>query len=371
MSLISKKMNEGVASGVFPGGVLLIHHRGEVRFHEAFGSASVLSRQSPMTRDTLFDLASLTKPLATAAAVLLLIQKKLLALSDPLSKFMPEFMIGAKKEATLFHLLNHSAGLPDWRPYYEEIVKKEREEPGFLGSPEAKEAVYRMARLEPLIDRPGAKSRYSDIGFILLGEIVEQAAKEPLHRFCHRNIFSGIGCKETAFIRQGRRPRAFQRRSFAATEAGSWRGKLIRGSVHDDNAYVMGGAAGHAGLFSTAREVYRLVRLWLDSINGEGSLDPALAALFVRRQKGRETPAGASWGLGWDTPSAPSSSGRHFSASSFGHLGFTGTSIWVDRKRDLVVILLTNRVHPSRENQKIRQFRPALHDLVFQEVVGG
>lgn len=372
MSRIAEKMKEGVASGVFPGGVLLIHHRGKIQFHEAFGSAASLPRQVPMTRKTLFDLASLTKPLATAAAMVLLIQRRLLALSDPVSRFVPGFAIGPKKEVTLFHLLNHSAGLPDWRPYYQEIVKKEEKAPGFLGSPAAKEAVFRMARAEPLIDLPGAASRYSDIGFILLGEVIEKVAQEPLHQFCRRHLFSKIDCKATSFISRGRRPRAYQGRSFAATEAGTWRGKVIRGIVHDDNAYAMGGVAGHAGLFSTAEEVYRLVRLWLDSIEGKGGLDPALAALFVSRQKGRGVPAESTWGLGWDTPSAAhSSSGRHLSSSSFGHLGFTGTSIWVDRKRDLMVILLANRVHPSRENQKIRQFRPALHDLVFQEVVGG
>lgn len=371
MIRIAQKMKEGVSSGVFPGGILLVHHRGEIVFHEAFGSESSLPRSAPVTRETLFDLASLTKTLATAAAVLLLAAQGRIALSDLLFKFIPEFAIGAKKEITLFHLLNHSSGLPDWRPYYQEIVKREEKEPGFLGSPEAKEAVYKMAHEEPLLELPGAKARYSDIGFILLGEVIERVAQEPLHRFCHP-LFSKVGCHETSFIRRGRRPRAFQGRSFAATEAGTWRGKLIRGVVHDDNAYAMGGVAGHAGLFSTAREVYRLVRLWLDSIEGKGALDPELAALFVRRQTGSGVPAGTTWGLGWDTPSSPhSSSGQFFSPSSFGHLGFTGTSVWVDLKRDLAVVLLTNRVHPSRENQKIRSFRPALHDLIFQEVIGG
>jgi CubicO group peptidase (beta-lactamase class C family) len=372
MSPIAQKMKEGVASGVFPGGVLLIHYQGEIIFHEASGSAMRIPRQIPMTCETLFDLASLTKPLATAAAILLLIQRRLLTLNDPLSRFFPEFATGAKKEVSLFHLLNHSAGLPDWKPYYQQIVKKEEKEPGFLGSPAAKEEIYRLAREEPLIASPGTKSLYSDIGFILLGEVIEKVAQEPFHRFCDRQLFSPFGFKESAFIRRGRRPTTFRGRSFAATEADSWRGKVIRGSVHDDNAYVMGGVAGHAGLFSTAREVYQMVRLWLDSIAGRGGLDPALAALFVSRQEGSGIPAGASWGLGWDTPSSNhSSAGRFFSSSSFGHLGFTGTSIWADRKTDLMVILLTNRVHPSRENREIRLFRPALHDLVYQEVIGG
>jgi len=368
---ISQKMEEGVASGVFPGGVLLVHYQGRVCFHEAFGSASLVPNQVPMTCDTLFDLASLTKPLATAAAVLLLIQNDVLTLTEPLSKFFPEFTSGAKGDVTLYHLLNHSAGLPDWKPFYQEIVEQEEKEPGFLGSPFAKKRICQRVREEPLIAYPGTKSLYSDLGFILLGEVVEAVAAEPLHRFCYRQIFSPLNCKETFFIRLGRRPQAYRGRVFAATEACPWRGKVIRGWVHDDNAYAMGGVAGHAGLFSTAWEVYRLVRLWLDSMDGRGLLHPTLATLFTTCQKGNDIPVGSSWGLGWDTPSHPySSSGRFFSPLSFGHLGFTGTSIWADRKRDLVVILLTNRVHPSRDNQQIRAFRPELHDLIFEEVVG-
>ena len=147
--------------------------------------------------------------------------------------------------------------------------------------------------------------------------------------------------------------------------------------VHDDNAYVMGGVSGHAGLFSTATGVYQLVCTWLDSAKGSEFFDRELALRFIARQEGNQSPKGSSWGLGWDTPSRPtkaegpaiSSSGHFFSDNSFGHLGYTGTSIWVDRKHNLIIILLTNRVHPSRENRKIQSFRPELHDVVFKEIV--
>jgi CubicO group peptidase (beta-lactamase class C family) len=298
-----------------------------------------------------------------------LIQEKTIALGDPVSKFVPEFSGEGKEVVTLFHLLNHSSGLPNWRPYYEAVMEEKRE--GYRGSPAEKQKMYKKVHEEPLQCRPGKKGVYSDIGFILLGEVVERVAGVPLHRFCYQRIFSKLPLKETYFIRLGRRPKAFRGRVFAATEKRPWGGKVIRGAVHDENAYAMGGVAGHAGLFSTANEVYLLVRLWLDSIQGNGPLDPSLATLFVTRQKGTEVPPDSTWGLGWDTPSRPnSSSGRFFSAMSFGHLGYTGTSIWVDRKRDLAVILLTNRVHPTRENKKIQQFRPELHDLIFQEVIG-
>ncbi len=368
---IVQKMQEGVGEGVFPGGVLLIHYQGQVIFHEAFGSAWLVPYKIPMRCDILFDLASLTKPLATAAATLMLIQEGVLALKDPASKFFPEFGHGPKRKITLRHLLNHSSGLPDWKPYYQEMIKEGEEGKDALGSSASKQKICQMVHEESLIAPPGKKSLYSDIGFILLGEIVEKVAGEPLHRFCFRKIFSKAGCKETTFIRTRQRPQRFRGRRFAATEDAPWYG-IVCGRVHDENAYAMGGVAGHAGLFSTARETYLLVRLWMNSLRGEGEFDQKLATRFVTRQRQRGVPPDSTFGLGWDTPSSEnSSSGKFFSPSSFGHLGFTGTSIWVDWEKDLVVVLLTNRIHPDRENKKIVAFRPELHDLIYQGVVGG
>ncbi|MFQ5580304.1 MAG: serine hydrolase domain-containing protein [Nitrospiria bacterium] len=366
---ITEKMKEGLSSNVFPGGVLLVHHQGKIVYHRAFGHASLLPHQKPMRRDTLFDLASLTKPLSTSAMLLLLLQEKRTALDDPLFRFIPGFSRGPKRTLRLSHLLTHSSGLPDWKPYFQTIAKRAKREQGFLGSPEAKAVVYALARKEPLISAPGEVCRYSDIGFMLLGEIIEIIGDAPLHRICSRHIFSKIPCKETFFINRGRRPVAAKNRDFAATENSVWRKKVISGIVHDDNTYAMGGVAGHAGLFSTAKEVYQLVRLWLDSLKGEGIFDASLTKDFVTRQTGKTIPTQSSRALGWDTPSRPSSSGRHFSRSSFGHLGFTGTSIWVDRRQDLAVILLTNRVHPDPANEQIRAFRPALHNIIYKEVV--
>ncbi|MFQ5949983.1 MAG: serine hydrolase domain-containing protein, partial [Nitrospiria bacterium] len=185
---IAQKMKEGVLAGVFPGGVLLVHHRGRIVFHKAFGSASLTPKRKSMTCSTLFGLASLTKPLATSAALALLLQRRCLALSDPLSRFIRGFKSGEKGGITLFHLLNHASGLPDWRPYYQVIAKRGEKEKGFVGSDAAKEAIYRMAHREPLISAPGTESRYSDIGFILLGEVIEKVGGEPLHRFCYRHL---------------------------------------------------------------------------------------------------------------------------------------------------------------------------------------
>ena len=368
---ISEKMKEGLASEVFPGAVLLIASREKVHFHEAFGFAQIRPVQTRMDCDTLFDLASLTKPIATATAIALLQKADLLCLKDFLAKYLPLFSGGKKAEVRLFHLLNHSSGLPAWRPYYKTVTQREKVEKGFLGSSEAKKLVYQMASQEALIAAPGEKTLYSDVGFILLAAVVERISGMTLDQFCDAQFFSKLGPEAPFFIPTGGSfpEKADQR--FAATEDVGWRNGVICGRVHDDNAYAMGGVAGHAGLFSTTFGLLRAVRAWLESIQGAGILDPEIATQYVNRQAGDKFPKGASWGLGWDTPSRPSSSGRFFSPQSFGHLGFTGTSIWVDIENDLIVLLLSNRVHPSSGNEQIRRFRPALHDIIFQELVGG
>jgi CubicO group peptidase (beta-lactamase class C family) len=375
-SLITKKMKKGVDSGVFPGGVLLVSISGKVCFHKAFGFAQLTPVKIPLTTNTLFDLASLTKPLATATAMALLTESGTLQLENPISKFLSEYKSGDKKSVTLAHLLSHRAGLPDWKPYFKAIVRQDSKSPGFLGSLAAKHKVYQMAHNEPLIHQPGTHCLYSDIGFMILGEIIEKVTGETLDQFCKSEIFSMLKCKRTFFL-----PTAPTRAVIpqgagapAATEHCPWRGKFVQGGVHDDNAYAMGGVAGHAGLFSTAQEVYILVTNWIDSINGNGFIKAKLAKQFVTRRRAPKDcgrlPCG-SFALGWDTPSLEnSSSGDFFSPKSFGHLGYTGTSIWVDRVKELVVILLTNRVHPTRKNNQIKAFRPTLHNLIYQEIVG-
>ena len=358
-ALLSEKMVQGVAEGVFPCGALLVRYRGQIVFNEVFGAASVVPKITPIGRETLFDLASLTKPLATAAALLLLAQEKVLALSDPVQRFIPSFSGDRKEAVTLFHLLNHSAGLPAWKPYYAEAGH---------GA-----AILNSLHAEPLIAPPGTERLYSDLGFILLGEVIETISGERLDRFCARRILAPAGCQTAGFrpIIPDSVNRAAPTVSIAATSRLA-DGRVLHGEVDDDNARAMGGVAGHAGLFATVAEVDRLLGLWIDGLDGKGIFDRSLATQFVTRQSGQGVPVGSTWGLGWDTPSPlASSSGRFFSAESFGHLGYTGTSIWFDRKTTLGVILLTHRVHPDRGNQKIKRFRPELHDLIFQEVVGG
>lgn len=370
---IAEKMREGVAQGVFPGAVLLVSHRGQTVHHAAYGAACLLPEPEPATVDTIYDLASLTKPLATATAVALLLADGRLSLDDPLERFVPELTQGDLRQATIRHLLNHSSGLPAWRPLYERIVpdgRTLREQP--LSSRRA--AIHDAIHREPLVEPVGRRCLYSDLGFILLGEILERIIKQEWAAFCHAEVLARLGASGLFYVSE-RGPTggvSVDARRFAATEQDEWRGRLIRGEVHDENAAVMGGVSTHAGLFGTAEAVLRAVLPWLAAVRGESSPIPtSLAKEFVRKQ---EIDPHGSWALGWDTPSlgpgsVPSSSGQYFSSGSFGHLGYAGTSVWIDPDRDLIVVLLTNRVHPTRKNDKIRAFRPVLHDTVFKTVV--
>jgi CubicO group peptidase (beta-lactamase class C family) len=373
-NLIADKMREGVDEGVFPGGVLLVSHKGQVVHHAAYGSACLQPKREPATLDTIYDLASLTKPLATTTAAAFLVADGQLRLDDPLGRFVPELTQDALRLATIRHLLNHTTGLPAWRPLYEQIVpdgKKLRDIP----LPSRRAAVYDAIHREPLVEPVGSRCVYSDLGFILLGEILERIVKQEWPAFCHGEVFPRLGVQGLFYMSEGSPTggQSVANRQFAATEQDEWRGRMLCGEVHDENAAVLGGVSSHAGLFGTAVAVARAVSPWLAAVRGEASPLPASwAKEFVRRQG--IDPQG-SWALGWDTPStgpggAPSSSGRSFSPTSFGHLGYAGTSVWVDPEGELIVVLLTNRVHPTRKNDQIRTFRPVLHDVIFQAVAG-
>jgi CubicO group peptidase (beta-lactamase class C family) len=371
---IAEKMQQGVDEGVFPGAVLLVSHQGRTVHHAAYGCACLIPEREPATVDTIYDLASLTKPLATTTAAALLVADGRLGLDDPLERYVPELTQDALQQATIRHLLNHTTGLPAWRPLYERIVpdgRKLRDQP--LSSRRA--ALYDAIHREPLVGPVGGRCLYSDLGFILLGEIVERIVKQEWAAFIHVVMFPWLGAQGLFYMSEGGPTSGMLVgvRQFAATEQDDWRGRMIRGEVHDENAAVMGGVSTHAGLFGTADAVARAISPWLASVRGEASPIPApWAKEFVRKQG---IDPNGSWALGWDTPSTgpggtPSSSGSYFSPASFGHLGYAGTSVWIDPERELIVVLLTNRVHPTRKNDKIRAFRPAIHDVIFKTVVG-
>ncbi len=367
---IAEKMQQGVDQGVFPGAVLLVLHKGRTVHHAAYGHACLIPNPEPASTDTIYDLASLTKPLATTTAVALLVADGRLGLDDPLDRFVPELTQAELRRATMRHLLNHTSGLPVWRPLYERIVPDGRalREQSLSGR---RAAIYDAIHREPLVEPVGGRCLYSDLGFILLGEILERATGQEWSALCHDVVFPRLGIEGLFYMSEdGPTGRvSVVGRQFAATEQDMWRGRLLRGEVHDENAAVMGGVSSHAGLFGTAEAAARAVSPWLVAVRGKALPIPASWAKEFVRKQGID-PYG-SWALGWDTPStgpgvAPSSSGQFFSPTAFGHLGYAGTSIWVDPEQDLIVVLLTNRVHPTRKNDRIRQFRPAIHDVVFQ-----
>jgi CubicO group peptidase (beta-lactamase class C family) len=219
----------------------------------------------------------------------------------------------------------------------------------------------------PLAYEPGGGTLYSDLGFMVLEWIVEERAGMPMHLFLDRHFYRPLLLTKT-FLSNDSISTRFKEDQFAATEDCPWRGKMIRGSVHDENAYAVGGYSGHAGLFGTAEEVYALVNLLKDQLfwGRSGYIKPETIREFFTRQ---DLVDGSTWALGWDTPSPEnSSSGKYFSDKTVGHLGFTGTSIWIDLERDVVVIFLTNRIHPTRNNEKIKAFRPRVHDLIMEEL---
>jgi len=351
-------LNKGVVEGVYPGAVLLVAFEGEVLLKHV-GNRTLVPEVLPMEKDTIFDLASLTKPLATTLAVMKLFDSAQIELDQPLEDLLSKVFPREKKAITPRLLLSHSAGFADWKPFYLELDHIRREE--------KKRRLKDVLLNIPLAYPSGKGTLYSDLGFMMLEWVVEEIAGMKLPQFLRRHFYDPLGLNKTFFYENGV-PLRFGEDQFAATEDCPWRKKVLKGIVHDENAYAFGGYSGHAGLFGNAREIYTLVSLLIEHYRGEREnyLRPETVRAFFRKQ---DLVEGSTWALGWDTPSSEnSSSGRCFSKRSVGHLGFTGTSVWIDLEQDIIVIFLTNRVHPTRKNEKIKVFRPVLHDRVMEEL---
>lgn len=350
-------MKDAVENNVFPGGVLLVSQDHNIVFLEAYGEANLFSGRK-MTKKTIFDLASLTKPLATTLAVMELIQQSRLTLKDHLGSILPLLKNTDKEKIRIENLLYHNSGFPDYRPYYKWINELD---PG-----KRKDALREFLVKEPLIHPIGRQVIYSDLGFMVLCWVIEEVAGIGLDRFVTEKIYRPLDLKTMFFLPVDKKPPVAE---FAATERCPWRGMLLEGVVHDDNAYSVGGIEGHAGLFGTAENIFELLSELLAVYRGVVStgifdIDSTRRFLSLNKKNGRA--------LGFDTPSSKGSScGRYFSTRTVGHLGFTGTSFWMDLDRGIVVILLTNRVHPSRDNNRIKAFRPELHDAVMKHFANG
>ncbi len=338
-------MDDAVARRVFPGAALAVTMEDRLLAWRAFGRLTYEAASPPVQRETVWDLASLTKPIATVSMAMLLHERGRLPLDAPIVDLLPEFANPAdfrRKEVTARMLLEHSSGLPAHRKLY-------------LGA-DGREAMLAAAARVPLEAAPCERSEYSDIGFILLGQLLERLAGEREDVFCQREVFDPLKLN-FRFAPNPRQPVQFPPTVIDA----DYRGRIVHGEVNDENASAMRGVAGHAGLFGDALSVARFGDCILHG--GLGLFRPETVRLFTTRAT---HPAGTSRTLGWDTPSAPSQSGTRFSACSFGHLGYTGTSLWCDPERRVSVTMLTNRTWPDASNQAIKEVRPAVHDAILE-----
>lgn len=348
-------MEQAIRDRAFPGAAYGILLEGQIVAIGAAGRFTYDPASPLVTPSTVFDLASLTKVIVTTSVAMLLYDRRILSLEAPLGEILPGFVIGmvpgsGKNRVTLRSLLAHSSGLPGYARLFEQH--------------HSPEGMLRALLHLPLDVPPDTRAEYSDIGFMLLGKALEILSGDLLARFFHREIATPLGLETACFC-----PPHDQRGQIPPTEDDTtFRHRIIQGDVQDENCYAMGGVAAHAGLFANALDVLRFAACVLDhgrTASGRQLFRPETVSLFATRQS---QPPGTSRALGWDTPTPPSSSGKFFSPQSIGHLGYAGTSLWIDPARNLAVVLLTNRTWPNRSSDAIRSVRPAFHDSIAADL---
>lgn len=340
-------LEDAIAAKAFPGCAFGVLFGGETVLLDGLGRFTFEDDAQLVQPMTVFDVASLTKVVATTAMAMLLWQRGRLDLETPLGELLPGFVVGRPagslaRHVKVRHLLAHNSGLPG----YVELFKSTQEPTQLM-----------RACLALSVEKaPGERAEYSDPGFILLGKVLEVVGREQLSTWLHREVFTPLGMSATRF-----NPATHARHAIPPTENDhSLRQRIIQGEVQDENAWVLKGVAGHAGLFSNVSDLLRLAR----EVLAAGTNGALFSAETVEKFASRQEPAGSSRALGWDTPSENSSAGKYFSSRSVGHLGFSGCSLWIDREANVAVVLLTNRTWPDRTNRAIREIRPAFHNAV-------
>jgi len=355
---ISQKIEQAILQGVFPGAVLLCAIDQKIIFHESYGMADIFKKKE-MRKNSIFDLASLTKPLATTLALSKLIEKGKICLNQKIGSILKEFKTCEKADITIDMLLRHTSGYPAHREYFKKMIQKNKNPRRYLRHLLVQET------LETKID---ACQVYSDLGFMVLSWIIEKITGQRLDQYVFEQIYSPLEIEKLFFIDLDQKDEILSQyqQKMVATQICPWREKLLKGEVDDDNAWAAGGIEGHAGLFGTAGAIYKLCHEILNALLNKPTktVAPNIIKAFVQRKNQYDRVAG------FDTPSKEnSSSGHYFSSSSVGHLGFTGTSFWIDPETSLIIIFLTNRVHPLRSNESIKQFRPQIHDLIVSQLL--
>lgn len=346
-------LDTAIAARAFPGASFGVYYRGQVIALESLGRFTYEPDATAVTPSTVYDLASLTKVIATTSASMMLHERGILKLDARVGDILPGFVVGmepgsGKEKVSLRMLLAHSSGLPGYARLFEDH--------------RTPEAMLRASLRLPLTAHPDTRTEYSDIGFILLGKVIEVLSGDYLARFCHRNLFAPLSLHSLRFC-----PAPTWKISIPPTEIdNSFRHRTIQGEVQDENCAALGGVGGHAGLFGNTTDVLRFAQLFLRRGRRQEDARPLFRDETIHLFTTRQTePEGTTRTLGWDTPSQPqSSSGTHFGPRSFGHLGYAGTSLWIDPDRDLAVVLLTNRTWPDRASEQIQQVRPAFHDAI-------
>ena len=345
LSTIDRVVQRGVDAGGYPGAAVVVGRKGYSVLSRGFGALDWTGRARVTSRESIYDLASLTKVVATTTAMMLLYDAGTVDIDAPVSRYLPDFSGGLRDQVTVRHLLTHRAGLPAGRELWR-IAKTPAE---------ARAAVL----ASPIQCTPGSCYEYSDLGADLLGFVAEAASGQTLDAFLERRVFAKLGMTDTHF-----RPDAMSSVRIAPTEIAPPRGYPLRGEVHDENAYALGGVAGHAGLFSTAEDLSVFAQMLLDGgvYNGVRVVSDSAVALFTKRAAGHRA-------LGWDTCDGGAGCGQYMSERAFGHTGFTGTSLWIDPDRQMFVILLTNRVHAARARRPSKVIADVRNDLADAAVL--
>ncbi|MBF0587338.1 beta-lactamase family protein [Prosthecochloris sp. N3] len=342
---VENLVNRSISERVFPSASIAVIHQGRVIFHRAFGRLTYDPASPEATTGTIYDIASLTKPVVTTSITMQLVERDSLDLDAPVSRYLPSFGSNGKQDVTVRQLLQHTSGLRAHR--------------FFIKTCTTPQEVYQAIDTDTLITRPGTRTRYSDLGFITLGRVIKRITGNSLEKNFDTRFRRPLAMHNTMFT-----PPTELSMAIAPTEQDtSWTLRTPRPLVHDHNTALLGGIAGHAGLFSTTRDLIIFTSMMLNEgrYGTRTFFSPETLATFTRRYDNDR-------GLGWDLRSidTPSSAGDHLSPSTYGHLGFTGTSIWIDPEQDIAIITLTNRVHPTSSNKKIRAFRPRLHNTIME-----